>query len=249
VNKYKWLPSEPTDAMLNAARKEFKLGTKPIGADLYSALIAAWQAAPDVEAVQTIEELEQEIYENTQTFISHNVMQWMLKRYRNNAPEPKQGPVGEIKWEYTDYGYGSYASLWYDLPVKTLLYTHSQADQTALINQLTDELNKTEAERVKWMTMALTSQPKRATKDHEIAKLVTELTAIANEYQGTQQLRNRLHGVVLSFVERYKREPLNEIELKQIFEQSIGLKYWDFAKAIEEAHGIGGLTYKPITHK
>jgi hypothetical protein len=46
-----------------------------------------------------------------------------------------------------------------------------------------------------------------------------------------------------------KREPLSRSELKQIFEQSIGLKYWDFAKAIEEAHGIGRLTYKPITHK
>jgi hypothetical protein len=30
-----------------------------------------------------------------------------------------------------------------------------------LIDQLTDELNKTEAEHVRWMTMALTSRPKR----------------------------------------------------------------------------------------
>jgi hypothetical protein len=36
-----------------------------------------------------------------------------------------------------------------------------------------------------------------------------------------------------------KRKPLSESEIKQIFEQSIGLKYWDFAKAIEKAHGIG----------
>jgi hypothetical protein len=36
-----------------------------------------------------------------------------------------------------------------------------------------------------------------------------------------------------------KREPLSESEIKQIFEQSIGLMYWDFAKAIEKAHGIG----------
>lgn len=155
------------------------------------------------------------------------------------ASEIEQEPIGEIEYDYTNRGYVSYANLWDDLPVKTLLYTHPQADQTLLINQLTEELNKTEAARVKWMTMALTSQPKRATKDHEIAKFVSELTAIANEYQGTQQLRNRLRGVVLSFVEKYKREPLNEIELKQIFEQSIGLKYWDFAKAIEKAHGIG----------
>jgi hypothetical protein len=40
------------------------------------------------------------------------------------------------------------------------LYTHTQPDQTALINQLTDELNKTEAERVRWKAMALTSIPK-----------------------------------------------------------------------------------------
>jgi hypothetical protein len=36
-----------------------------------------------------------------------------------------------------------------------------------------------------------------------------------------------------------KHEPLSESEIKQIFEQSIGLKYWDFARAIEKAHGIG----------
>jgi hypothetical protein len=36
-----------------------------------------------------------------------------------------------------------------------------------------------------------------------------------------------------------KREPLSDSEIKQIFERSIGLMYWDFAKAIEKAHGIG----------
>jgi vacuolar-type H+-ATPase catalytic subunit A/Vma1 len=193
--QYKWLPSEPTEEMMSVFAPLESYRTTVIK-DGYKAM---WQAAPDVESVQTLEELEQEIYENTQTFIPHKVMQWMLKRF----------------------------------------YTHPQADQTALINQLTEELNKTEAARVKWMTMALTSQPKRATKDQEIAKFVSELTAIANEYQGTQQLRNRLRGVVLSFIEKYRSEPLNEIELKQIFEQSIGLKYRDFAKAIEKAHGIG----------
>jgi hypothetical protein len=74
----------------------------------------------------------------------------------------EQEPVGEIECDYTDHGYESYASIWDDLPVKTLLYTHPQADQTELINQLTDELNKTEAERVKWMTIALTSQSSTA---------------------------------------------------------------------------------------
>jgi hypothetical protein len=74
------------------------------------------------------------------------------------VPEIKQEPIGEIEYDYTNRGYVSYANLWDDLPVKTLLYTHPQADQTALINQLIDELNKTESERVKWMTIALTSQ-------------------------------------------------------------------------------------------
>ena len=49
---------------------------------------------PAIEPVQTLEELEQEIYENTQTFIPHNVMQWMLKRYRNHPPIVEQEPVG-----------------------------------------------------------------------------------------------------------------------------------------------------------
>jgi hypothetical protein len=118
-----------------------------------------------------------------------------LKAMWQAALVVEQKPVGEIEYDYTSRGYVSYANLWDDLPVKTLLYTHPQADQTALINQLTDELNKTEAERVKWMTMALTSQP--------------------------------------------KREPLSESEIEQIFKQSIGLKYWEFARAIEAEHGIG----------
>jgi hypothetical protein len=48
-----------------------------------------------------------------------------------------------------------YKALWQVAP--------TQVDQTALINQLTDELNKTEAERVKWMTMALSSKPPHGT--------------------------------------------------------------------------------------
>jgi hypothetical protein len=49
---------------------------------------------------------------------------------------------------------GMYRAMWEAAPEVN--------DQTALINQLTDELNKTEAERVRWMTMALTSQPKQS---------------------------------------------------------------------------------------
>jgi hypothetical protein len=177
------------------------------------------------------------------TVLSQGFKQWnnSIKSYRETYErmlEPEQEPVNlRFPTMLRKMWSSSEVQEWIDN--QQPLYTHPQADQTKLINQLTDELNKTEVERVKWMTMALTSQPKRATKDHEIAKFVTELTVIANEYQGTQQLRNRLRGIVLSFVEKYKHEPLNEIELKQIFEQSIGLKYWDFARAIEKAHGIG----------
>jgi hypothetical protein len=57
-------------------------------------------------------------------------------------------------------------------------YAHQQPDQTALINQLTDELNKTEAERVRWMTMALTSSPKpnkEPLSDAELGELCKSL--------------------------------------------------------------------------
>jgi hypothetical protein len=61
-----------------------------------------------------------------------------------------------------------YKALWQAAP--------TQVDQTALINQLTDELNKTEAERVKWMTMALTSQPKREPlSDDEVQNLFANM--------------------------------------------------------------------------
>jgi hypothetical protein len=208
TTQYKWLPKEPTDEMLSAARDEFKLGTKPISADLYSALIAAWQAVSEIE---------------------QGPVAYLVTIKRHDRLDAR------LVYKLDDLVLNEATKIVSYEP----LYTHPQADQTLLINQLTEELNKTEAARVKWMTMALTSQPKRATKDHEIAKFVSELTAIANEYQGTQQLRNRLRGVVLNFIEKYKSEPLNEIELRQIFEQSIGLKYWDFAKAIEKANGIG----------
>jgi hypothetical protein len=112
---HKRLPSEPTQEMIEAMELA---ASRMYDADVASALggceqlddetkqyvgrdypatvgmyRAMWQAAPEVEPVQTLEELEQEIYENTQAFIPHNVMQWMLKRYRNHAPEVEQEPV------------------------------------------------------------------------------------------------------------------------------------------------------------
>jgi hypothetical protein len=39
------------------------------------------------EPVTTLEDLEQEIYENTRQFVSHDVMEWMLKRYYTTPPQ------------------------------------------------------------------------------------------------------------------------------------------------------------------
>jgi hypothetical protein len=81
----------------------------------------------------------------------------------NAAPAVEQKPAGFIG-EDPHFGIRmcsseAIAECW--LTPYSPLYTHPQPDQTALIDQLTDELNKTEAERVKWMSMALSLQPKR----------------------------------------------------------------------------------------
>jgi len=39
------------------------------------------------EPVTTLEDLEQEIYENTRQFVSRDVMEWMLKRYYTTPPQ------------------------------------------------------------------------------------------------------------------------------------------------------------------
>ena len=39
------------------------------------------------EPVATLEDLEQEIYENTRQFVSRDVMEWMLKRYYTTPPQ------------------------------------------------------------------------------------------------------------------------------------------------------------------
>jgi hypothetical protein len=39
------------------------------------------------EPVATLEDLEQEIYENTREFVSRRVMEWMLKRYYTTPPQ------------------------------------------------------------------------------------------------------------------------------------------------------------------
>ena len=52
------------------------------------AFLAGKQALqPEQEPVATLDDLEQEIYENTRQFVSHDVMEWMLKRYYTTPPQ------------------------------------------------------------------------------------------------------------------------------------------------------------------
>jgi hypothetical protein len=44
---------------------------------------------PEQEPVPTLEDLEQEIYQNTRNFISRDVMEWMLRRYYTTPPQRK----------------------------------------------------------------------------------------------------------------------------------------------------------------
>jgi rRNA maturation endonuclease Nob1 len=44
-------------------------------------------AQPEQEPVPTLEDLEQEIYQNTRNFISRDVMEWMLRRYYTHLPQ------------------------------------------------------------------------------------------------------------------------------------------------------------------
>jgi hypothetical protein len=45
------------------------------------------KAQPEQEPVPTLEDLEQEIYQNTRNFISRDVMEWMLRRYYTHPPQ------------------------------------------------------------------------------------------------------------------------------------------------------------------
>jgi hypothetical protein len=60
------------------------------------------------EPVPTIEELEQEIYQNTRNFVSLDVMEWMLKRYYTHLPQRTEQeqplPLVEIGVDVTAYG-------------------------------------------------------------------------------------------------------------------------------------------------
>jgi len=50
--------------------------------------------ALEQEPVATLDDLEQEIYENTRQFVSRDVMEWMLKRYYTTPPQ-RTAAVGE----------------------------------------------------------------------------------------------------------------------------------------------------------
>ena len=52
-------------------------------------------AQPEQEPVATLDDLEQEIYENTRQFVSRDVMEWMLKRYYTTPPQRK--PLTDVQ--------------------------------------------------------------------------------------------------------------------------------------------------------
>ena len=53
-------------------------------------------AQPEQEPVATLDDLEQEIYENTRQFVSRDVMEWMLKRYYTTPPQRK--PLTDVQY-------------------------------------------------------------------------------------------------------------------------------------------------------
>jgi len=77
-------------------------------------------AQPEQEPVATLDDLEQEIYENTRQFVSRDVMEWMLKRYYTNPPQRKpltDEEIGAILEGVNAYG--------------TRLYTFARAIEAA----------------------------------------------------------------------------------------------------------------------
>ena len=63
-------------------------GGEPIGTA--EAIKAGKKLIAELESqkpVATLENLEQEIYENTRNFVSLDVMEWMLKRYYTHPPQ------------------------------------------------------------------------------------------------------------------------------------------------------------------
>ena len=72
----------------------------PIDMETTTALVNALKerlAQPEQEPVATLEDLEQEIYQNTRNFISRDVMEWMLRRYYTTPPQRKPLTDEEMK--------------------------------------------------------------------------------------------------------------------------------------------------------
>jgi hypothetical protein len=69
-------------------------------------------AQPEQEPVPTLEDLEQEIYQNTRNFISRDVMEWMLRRYYTTPPQRTWvGLTGEdVAKAYDDYQSGRFSA-------------------------------------------------------------------------------------------------------------------------------------------
>ena len=79
---------------LELALEALEVATTPLAKDRQEVLRAITAikealAQPEQEPVATLDDLEQEIYENTRQFVSRDVMEWMLKRYYTTPPQRK----------------------------------------------------------------------------------------------------------------------------------------------------------------
>jgi len=79
---------------LELALEALQVATTPLAKDRQEVLQAITAikealAQPEQEPVATLDDLEQEIYENTRQFVSRDVMEWMLKRYYTTPPQRK----------------------------------------------------------------------------------------------------------------------------------------------------------------
>ena len=157
-----------------------------------------------------------------------------------SAPEVNQEPAAIVR-RYRD---GTVVAEIRDknMDEGTELYTHPQPDQTELIDQLTDELYKMEDERLRWMTMALTSQPKREPVGYIRQNLDDD------GFDCTDFFKSQHIGAIPVYTHPQPRqEPLsNEVIVNLMREEthlddSIGnaVALIMFAREIEKLHGIG----------
>ena len=111
---------------LELALEALQVATTPLAKDRQEVLraitaIKEAMAQPEQEPVATLDDLEQEIYENTRQFVSRDVMEWMLKRYYTTPPQRKpltDEEIGAILEGVNAYG--------------TRLYTFARAIEAKL---------------------------------------------------------------------------------------------------------------------